>query len=451
MTKFKTKSMTEGKPVLLLLQFALPIVLGNIFNQVYNMVDSAVLGHWVSANALASGGLTNAPSQFFMSLAMGMTNGTGILISQYFGAKNDRKVAASIANAMYVNMSMAILTLILSFIFTQPILLLLHTPAPLLGDAVLYMQIHLCGLLPVTVYYTCFAVLRSLGDTKTPLLFLVFSSLLNIGLDLLLVIAFDMGVMGVALATVAAQTVSASLCAIYAFRRVSYFRDAWRYRRPDKHLIAQSLRVGIPVGFQFSLTHISSSVIQRVVNGFGTNVITAFTMTSRVEALAQQPLFGIATAQATFAGQNTGAGRPDRLRQGLRATFGLILAYSAALLVVFWFGGSLLMRMFVDEPEIIAIGAVGIRISGCFFLALGAIQMFRNMLNGVGDASYALFNGVVEIGSRVILVFALSSIPAVSQWSIWLANGLAWVVTSAFAFVRYRTGGWKRKALANNQ
>lgn len=447
MTTHKAISMTEGKPAILLLQFALPIVIGNLFNQVYNMVDSAVLGHWVSASALASVGVTNAPTQLFMSLAMGMTNATGILVAQYFGAKDDQKASASIANSMYVNLGVAAATIVISLFLTQPILLLLHTPVSLLKNAVLYMRILLCGLLPVTVYYTCFSVLRSLGDTRTPLLFLVFSSLLNMGLDLVFVIVFGLGVAGVAAATVVAQLVSAVLCMVYAFRQIPYFRMAWRYRRPNRHLIGKSLRLGIPVGIQFSLTHISNTIIQRAVNGFGESVITAFTVTSRVETLAQQPLFALATAQATYAAQNTGAGKIDRLKQGLQSTFAIIAAYSAILLALFWFGGKQLMRLFVCDSDVIAIGATGIRISGCFFLAFGIIQMLRNLLNGVGDANYALFSGVVEITGRVVLVMILMSIPRISRWSIWLANGLSWVITSVFTWVRYKRGKWAQKSL----
>lgn len=409
----KTVDMTKGSPVKLLLQFSIPILIGNLFQQIYTLADRIIVGRFVGDTAFSAIGATNALSMMFMSMCMGAAIGTGVVVSQYFGAKNEKGTSASIANGSYTCVLIAIVMTLLALVTTKPILLLLNTPQSILPDALTYMYIYMGGLLAVAVYFTSFSILRALGDSKTPLIFLIVCSLLNIVLDLLFVVVFKTGVAGAAAATVLSEAIAAVLCIIYAFKKVPQFGQAFIYRKPDKTLIRKTMQVGIPTGFQYALIYVSSIILQRIVNGFGESVIGAFTATTQIELLVQQIFAALGSAIVTYTGQNMGAGKEDRISLGVIAAMKISAVVSVALLIVFWAFGHPIMSIFVTNEEIISIAAAGIRITSLFLIALGGVQILRYMLNGAGDSMYALINGVVEV----------------------------------FALFRYKHGAWKEKKL----
>lgn len=447
----KTIDMTQGKPSKLLLQFAFPVLIGNLFQQLYTLVDRVIVGQFVGANAFSAVGSTNALSMMFMSMCMGTAIGTGVVVSQYFGAKDQKNTAKAIANGAYVNVIVALIMTVVALLATKPILILLNTPATLMDDAVSYMRVFMGGLLAVSLYYTPFSILRALGDSKTPLIFLAFCSVLNIILDIIFVVPLGMGVEGAAIATVMAQAIAAVLCMIYAFKKVPQFRDAVHYMKPDGVIIRQTLKVGIPTGFQYSLMYISSIALQRVVNGFGESVIGAFTSTTQIELLVQQIYAALGTAMVTYTGQNIGAGKTDRVKQGMRSAMQISGIVSVILLAVFWLGGNLVMSIFVPDQDIISLASSGIRITSLFFMALGVVQVLRYLLNGAGDSVYALVNGIVEIIARIGFAFLLTAVPFIGMWGIWLTTGLTWLVTAVFAFWRYKGGAWMSKSLVTGK
>lgn len=442
-----TVDMTKGSPLKLLLQFSIPILIGNLFQQVYSLADRIIVGRFVGDQAFSAIGATNALSMMFMSMCMGAAIGTGVVVSQYFGAKNEKGTAASIANGSYTCILIAIIMTIIALIATKPILILLNTPQSLLPDALTYMYIFMGGLIAVAAYYTPFSILRALGDSKTPLIFLVFCSLLNIVLDLLFVIVFKAGVPGAAFATVLSEAVAAILCIIYAFIKVPQFKLAFVHRKIDKDLILKTFKVGIPTGFQYALIYVSSIVLQRIVNGFGESVIGAFTATTQIELLVQQIFSALGSAIVTYTGQNIGAGKHDRISKGIVAAMKISAVVSIVLLVVFWALGHPIMSIFVTNESIISIAANGIRITSLFLIALGGVQILRYMLNGAGDSMYALMNGAVEVIARVAFAISLTAIPFIGMWGIWLTTGLTWSVTAIFALFRYKHGVWKEKKL----
>lgn len=279
----RTVDMTKGSPLKLLIQFSIPILIGNLFQQVYTLADRIIVGRFVGDVAFSAIGATNALSMLFMSMCMGAAIGTGVVVSQYFGARDEKGTAESIANGSYACLFISIVMTLLALAATKPILILLHTPESIMPDALVYMYIFMGGLLAVSAYYTPFSILRALGDSRTPLIFLVLCSLLNIGLDLLFVVVFKIGVAGAALATVLSEAIAAVLCIIYAFQKVPQFRQAFVLRKIKMELIAKTLKVGIPKGLQYSLIYVSSIVLQRIVNGFGESVIGAFTATTQIE------------------------------------------------------------------------------------------------------------------------------------------------------------------------
>ena len=386
----KTIDMTQGKPSKLLVSFALPVLIGNLFQQLYTLVDRVIVGQFVGANAFSTVGATNALSMMFMSMCMGTAIGTGVVVSQYFGAKDEENTAKAIMNGAYVNVIVAVIMTIIALLATRPILILLNTPVTLMDDASAYMMVFMGGLLAVAAYYTPFSILRALGDSRTPLIFLAFCSVLNIILDLIFVIPLGMGVIGAAIATVMAQAIAAVLCIAYAIRKIPQFKMALNYRKPEGRLIIQTLKIGIPTGFQYSLMYISTIILQRVVNGFGESVIGAFTANSQMELLVQQMYAALGTAIVTYTGQNIGAGESQRVKQGMKSAMGISGIISVILIAVFWLGGDLIMRIFVPDAEIIYLAARGIRITSLFFMALGVVQVLRYLLNGAGDSVYAL-------------------------------------------------------------
>lgn len=282
-----TVDMTKGSPIKLLLQFSITILIGNLFQQAYTLADRIIVGRFVGDTAFSAIWATNALSMTFMSMCMGAAIGTGVVVSQYFGAKDENGTAASIANGSYTCILIAIVMTLIAMLTTKPILVLLNTPQSLMSDALTYMYIFMGGLIAVAAYFTLFSILRALGDSKTPLIFLVFCSLLNIVLDLLFVVVFKTGVAGAALATVLSEAIAAILCIIYAFVKVLQFKQAFKYRKIDIMLIEKTLKVGVPTGLQYAIIYVSSIILQRIVNGFGEDVIGAFTATTQIELLVQ--------------------------------------------------------------------------------------------------------------------------------------------------------------------
>lgn len=443
----RTVDMTKGSPIKLLIQFSIPILIGNLFQQIYTLADRIIVGRFVGDTAFSAIGATNALSMLFMSMCMGAAIGTGVVVSQYFGAKDEEGTASSIANGSYACFLISIVMTLLALVTTKPILVLLNTPASIMQDALTYMYIFMGGLIAVSAYYTPFSILRALGDSKTPLIFLVLSSLLNIVLDLLFVVVFKTGVAGAAIATVLSEAIAAVLCIIYAFKKVPQFRQAFVFRKINKNLIMKTLKVGIPTGLQYSLIYVSSIVLQRIVNGFGESVIGAFTATTQIELLVQQIFSALGAAIVTYTGQNMGAGKHERISLGVVAAMKISTVISIVLLAVFWLFGYPIMSIFVTNTEIISIAATGIRITSLFLIALGGVQILRYMLNGAGDSMYALMNGVVEVVARVVLAVSLTAIPVVGMWGIWMTTGLTWAVTAGFALFRYKHGAWKNKTL----
>ena len=443
----KTVDMTKGSPVRLLLQFSIPILIGNLFQQAYTLADRIIVGRFVGDTAFSAIGATNALSMMFMSMCMGAAIGTGVVVSQFFGARDEKGTAAAIANGGYTCLLIAVIMTVVALLATKPILLLLNTPQSILPDALTYMYVFMGGLLAVAAYFTPFSILRALGDARTPLIFLVVCSLLNIVLDLVFVVGLNSGVIGTAVATVLSEAMAAAACILYAFAKVPQFRQAFQHRTVSKVMIWKTVQVGIPTGLQYALIYVSSIILQRVVNGFGESVIGAFTATSQIELLVQQIFSALGAAIVTYTGQNMGAGRHDRISSGIAAAMKISGAVSVVLLAVFWLFGRSIMSIFVTNTEIISIAASGIRITSLFLMGLGAVQILRYMLNGAGDSMYALMNGAVEVLARVAFAVGLTSIPLIGMWGIWLTTGLTWTVTALFALARYRHGAWKSKTL----
>lgn len=434
--------MTKGNPTKLLLSFSLPMVVGNVFQQLYNMVDSMIVGKFVGADALAAVGATGSVNFLFFSLCFGMASGIGIIIAQYFGAGNEAGVKQAIANSAYITIVTSLLMGLTGFLSARPVLAMLNTPENIMADAVLYMQVMCLGVIAVGAYNCISSILRAVGDSKTPLYFLIAASFLNIGLDLLFVRGFYWGVFGAALATIISQVIAGIGCILFAFLKNPYFKLEKEHAELNWGIIWQCTRMGVPLAFQSSLIAVSCVALQSVVNTFGSAVVAAFTATGRIEQVVQQPYNSLGVAMSTYTGQNIGAGKIDRVKLGYKKGCIIMAVFSLLMLPIAQFCGQPIMRLFVDDAEVIALGTQALKITSWFYLSLGAIYVTRGLLNGTGDAVFAFMNGIVEMIGRICFARPLTMIPAIGVWGIWWVTGLTWLITGAFSIIRYFQGKW---------
>lgn len=441
------QDLTVGKPMKLLIHFSLPMLFGNLFQQLYTMADSIIVGKFVGSNALASVGACGSMIYFFFSLCFGIATGIGIIISRHFGGRRDDTVRRTIANSSYLILGSSLLLTIPGILLARPVLVLLQTPPAILEDAVLYFQITSGGILAVAFYNGIASILRALGDSKTPLFFLIFAALLNIGLDLLFVLVFHMGVGGAAAATILAQLVSAVGCLMFAIKTNPYFLMKPSDFTVSLPLLREMLHIGFPVALQNAMISLSCVFLQGVINSFGEKVVAAFTATGRIENLVHQPFLSLNAALSSYTAQNLGAGKIKRVRQGTACSVGIVAIFSLLMVLVMHLFGRTFMNWFVTDEEVIHIGANALNLISWFFIAWGLLYVFRSVLNGAGDAKFAFFSGLLEIVGRMGLAIFFTGISSIGLWGIWLAEGSTWVCVTLAGAACYLSGRWMKDHL----
>lgn len=429
--------MTEGSPVRHIITFAIPMMIGNIFQQFYNVVDSVIVGRLVGANALAAIGATSSITFLFFALCNGIGSGGGIITAQCFGRGDTDRVKSCIANTAYIMLIFPLVVGIIAVFLAEPILILLDTPENIMADALMYIRLMCAGLVFVSAYNFVSSMLRALGDSKTPLYFLIFSCILNTILDYIFVKYLNLSILGAAIATLIAQFVSGALCIAYAVKNNPYFKLEKKDLRMNKELIHAAIKLGVPLSLQFSMIAISCMALQRVVNSFGEVAVAAFTATSRIEQVIHQPYQTLGAALSTYSGQNYGANKKDRLVQGYRKSLLLMAIFTILMMPVMQLFGGQITALFVKDEAVIAMGAQALRISSLFYIFLGVIYVVRGVLNGVGDAFFALLNGIVEVIGRFTVPIFLTMIPAIGLWGIWWSVGIVWFLSGFTAWLRY--------------
>lgn len=433
-----TQNMTTGSPVRHIILFSIPMMIGNIIQQLYNLADSIVVGRVVGRTALGAIGATGSVTFLFFALCNGIGSGGGVITSQYFGRDDKKKVKRCIFNVALIMLIFPLIVGAAAFFLSRPLLILLDTPETMLPDAVTYMQMMSIGLVFVSLYNYISSMLRALGDSMTPLMFLIFASLVNIGLDITFVKFLGLGVLGAALATLISQFLSGVLCLLFAIRTNPYFHLEKKDMHYDRKVVKDSLRLGIPLSLQFSMIAVSCMALQRVVNGFGDIAVTAFTATSRIEQVIHQPYQTLSAALSTYSGQNYGANKKDRVIEGYRKSLLIMAIFTLIMIPVLQFFGEDIVSLFLtDEPEVIRTGAIALRISSLFYLFLGVIYVARGVLSGIGDAFFALLNGIVEVIGRFTIPLFLTAIPMIGMWGIWWSVGIVWFVSGLTAWLRY--------------
>lgn len=441
----KNIHMTQGNPTRLLLSFAIPMLIGNLFQQAYSLADSVIVGQFLGSNALAAVGSTGSVTFLFFSICNGIGSGAGIVTSQYFGAGLFDRTKRAIANAAYIMFIASAVMGVAAFLAAPSLLKLMDAPTELLADATTYMRVSCIGVPLVAVYNYSSSMLRALGDSRTPLYFLIFSCFLNIVLDIFCVYVVKMGVFGAALATIISQLVSGVGCLLYAIKRNPYFHLTREDMKLDGEVIRQSVRLGLPLAMQWSLIAVSSTALQTFVNSYGPQAMAAYTATNRIEQLVHMPYGSISAALATYAGQNFGAHNMERVKDGLKHGMRLSAVFTVIMMISYQLLGEPIMRLFVKETPVILLGADALRLTSWFYIFLATIYMSRGILNGVGDAMFAFINGVVEMLCRICLPMLLVAvIPDADRMTIWWACGLTWVISAAFCMLRYVA--WRKNA-----
>lgn len=428
----KTKDMTRGPAVSLILGFAIPLLIGNLFQQVYSMVDTLIAGYRYGDTAIAAIGSTSSLSSLILSFASGLNSGYGILISRAFGAGRKRLVKRTIAGAVLLNVAISLLLTAGALAFLRPILGWLHTPSAIFDQAYRYIAVILAGLLVTNLYNMLAAILRALGDSRTPLLCLAAACLLNVGLDLWFLMGLDMGVAGAALATVISQGCSVLLCCLWIGRRGRELLPAWRDFRPEKQLLAEMLRTGSAMALMLSVFSIGSVILQSAINGLGQTVITAHTAARRIIEMLMQPLSTLATATATFVSQNWGAGQRERIRSALKKVLGLevgwaLLAWAAVGAVgeeaIRWLTGT-------GDGQVIRYGAMSLQYSFAFYPALGVLLCLRTAMQSMGLSAAPVLSSGIELSGKIL--GALWIIPRYGYRGASLVEPLTWLLCAAF-------------------
>lgn len=444
-----TGYMTEGNETRHIIRFTLPLLGGNLLQQTYNIIDTLIVGRYLGDDALAAVGATGSITYFFYTLCIGLSIGAGVIVSQLFGSGDNKNMRSAVVNSAIITAVFGIAVSIISVLGTEPVLKFLNVPEHLIGNSAVYMKIACGGTVAVAAYNWINAIMRALGDSKTPLIFLGAASILNALLDLLFVVVLNFGVAGAAWATVLAQGISAVSCIIYCFGKGRGISICAKDIKADRDMMVRCIKTGLPIAVQNGLISVSMIALQRVTNSFGEDVMAAYTVSMRIEQLVQQPFSSLNAAVSTFTGQNIGASKSDRAVNGLRSAVKISTVFAFVVLILFILFGKQLTSCFVSGDNVIFIASRSIVMTGCFYWALGIIHTVRGFLNGAGDTGYALVNGTAEVVCRIGLSLLLTSVSFIGYWGIWLTTCCTWFVTAAVSVIRYKSGRWKNKAIVN--
>lgn len=429
--------MTEGNPYKLLITFAIPILLGNVFQQLYNVVDLMIVSNKLGLSALASVGTTYAITGLLYSFLNGLTNGFSIITAQFYGAENDKEVRRSVAATVTIALIMTVIFTILSFIFIKPLFRFLHTPESLIPDAYTYISVLLGGLI-FTMLYNMFAnILKAIGNSVMPLIFLVIAAVLNIFLDLLFVNVLDFGIRGASAATVMAQAVSAILCFIYILKKCPEIHISKADFHFDSHLISRLLTTGLSMSMMLSIVSVGSVILQSGINGLGEQTLGAHTAARKILEISMMPLAVFGAATATYSGQNYGAGKMDRVWQGTKASLTLSFTWSAiACIILVPFAPYLVSAVASDNtPEILNLGKMYLRIGAPLFFPLSVLLMLRNLLQGIGHRIAPITCSTLELVGKLIAINLL--VPSLGYLGVCLTEPIIWVVCGVLILIYY--------------
>ncbi len=451
---FAAVDMTEGSPWEKILLFTFPMLLGNIAQQLYNTVDSVVVGKYIGDNALAAVGSAGPIFNLLLVLFIGISTGATIMVSQYFGARKREELSKTIGNCIVLTAIASVFIMIVATLASRPLLILLDTPESILDWCTSYLQILFIGIAGLAYYNILCGVLRGLGDSVSALLYLVVASILNIILDVFFVAKCNMGVAGVALATVIAQAVSAVLCVLKLMRMTDLFDFKLKYFKLDKEIAWNIIRLGLPSGITQAIMSMAMILVQALTNSFGEQFIAANVIIMRVDGFAMLPNFSFGTAMTTYAGQNVGAGQHDRVAKGAKQGTLMAIATSAVITGTILIFGKYLMGIFTDTASLVELSMNMMRILAVGYIAVAVTQSLSGVMRGAGDTMTPMWISIVQtIIIRVPLAYGLVYLtksdvyPNGRSECIFISLLISWILGAALTAIFYRKGKWRKDAL----
>lgn len=433
------RDMTKGSPMKLILWFTVPLLIGNVFQQLYNMVDTIIVGRYVGVQALAAVGSTGTIMFLIQGFMLGLTAGFTVLTAQRFGAGDVEGMKKTVASAYVLSIVITIVITALSMIGMRPLLELMNTPEDIIQDAYDYIIVICAGTGAVVLYNLLASIMRAVGDSKTPLYFLIISAVLNIFLDLLFIIVFYMGVKGAAYATILSQGIAGVLCLIYMLKKFPNLRIHREHWRLDKNCVRYQISLGLPMALQFSITAVGAIILQSALNVFGSIVVAAYTAANKMEQLVVQALPSLGVTVSTFCAQNLGAGHIPRIKEGIKKSVMLAFIFGFFAMATMLLAGNWLVRLFITDPtdEILHYAGIYLVANGIFEWMLGLLFVYRNALQGMGRGVVPLIAGGCELFARVVVAFVGKGIG--SYMVICLASPFAWLcATIPLMFAYYR-------------
>lgn len=439
----QAKEMTSGASFPLILNFTLPLLLGNLLQQTYSLMDAAIVGKYLGINALASVGASTSVVFLILGFCTGCCSGFSIPVAQKFGARDYVTMRRFISVSLKISGVMSVALAIITSLLCAYILRIMQTPENIFDGAYTYLLITFIGIPSIFFYNLLSGIIRALGDSKTPFWFLLLSSVLNIILDLFCIIVLGWGVAGAAIATVFSQGVSSVLCYIYMNRKYEILKTTPSERRFRSDIARQLLGIGVPMGLQFSITAIGSIMLQSANNALGTACVAAFTAAMRIKMFFMCALDSLGIAMATYSGQNYGAGKPIRIWQGIKSSYVMMLVYVAAINIIIWCFAEKFALLFIDpsETEVIKDTALFLHINLSFFPLLGSLIILRYTIQGAGYTKLAMFSGVSEMVARIMV--SLVVVPLFGYLGVCYGDPTAWLfanlfLTPAFIYVYRR-------------
>ncbi|GKX66663.1 MATE family efflux transporter [Inconstantimicrobium mannanitabidum] len=429
------KDLTKGSPIKLIIAFAIPILIGNIFQQLYNLIDTVIVGQTLSVKALAAVGATAPIVSLIIGFAIGMTNGFAVIVARYFGAKDYEKMRQAVAGTIVLGLATSAVLTVSSLLGIKSLLNLLDTPKDIMDNALLFIRIILLGMTFSMLYNMLAGILRALGDTKNPLYFLIISTVVNIILDFLFICTFRMGIEGAAYATVLSQLLSTVLCFRYILKNYPILRLKRRHFKFKRSLIVELFSTGISMGLMLSVVASGTVILQSSINGFGTATIAAHTAARKISEMFMLPFGTLSVTAATFSSQNYGAKKPDRIKKGLKqtilvswiwATVCIIISYTFMPIIISGITGT-------SQIEIIQTATKYLRIDTPFYYVLGILLILRSTLQGIGQKVIPIIASFFELGGKIVAVSYLA--PTMGYFGICITEPIIWVVCTAFLLI----------------
>lgn len=440
------KDLTQGHEGRLILSFAMPMVVSNMLQQTYNIVDSIIVGRVLGKEAIAAVGASFPVIYTLIAFVIGIGSGASVVISQYFGAREYDKVKQAASTIFIFLMAASLVVTTVSIVFSHQIFELLNIESHVSPLATRYFNIYMIGLFAFFGFNGIASVLRGMGDSMTPLWFMVIATITNIALDLLFVMVFNWGIDGVAWATVIAHIIPFVMGAIYLTRRHQFISFRPSEMRFNKAIFRQSIKIGLPTGFQQTFVALGMTALLRIVNNFDTSVLAAYTIAGRIDSLAGMPALNLSSALSSFVGQNLGAGRPDRIKKGFWATLYFSWVISLLVMAIVFFWGEQLIGIFNRDPQVIKYGTEYLHIISMFYIIYSSMFITHGVLRGAGDTLIPMFVSLISLWI-VRIPIALYLSPILGVKGIWWSIPIGWTIGYILTQLYYLTGRWKRKVI----